>query len=226
MNAETATRRRRADGIRVMIVDEHAVFRRGLREHLEASGLEVVGEAQDIDGAIALSKKTVAQVILLDLRMLGTSAMDVTRRLRLSCDGAQVLLMTVSSEERGFLEAIMAGACGCLLKDSQGDEILAAITAAAGGESPLSPRIASALIERLREQEPSPSSGDNDRPALTRREREVLGLIVEGKDNNQIAAELVISHETVKTHVSTVLDKLAAGNRVQAAVKAVRAGLA
>ena len=134
--------------------------------------------------------------------------------------------MTVSTEEEKVMEAIIAGACGYLLKDSDGDQIVAAISTASAGESALSPRIASALIERLREHEPPPASGTGDRPALTSREREVLSLIVEGKDNNEIAAELVISPETVKTHVSTVLEKLEADNRVQAAVKSVRAGLA
>ena len=106
------------------------------------------------------------------------------------------------------MEAIRAGASGCLLKDAEGDEILAGIAAAAAGESALSPRIASVLVERLREREPPPVPGDSDRPTLTGREREVLSLIVEGKDNNEIAAELVISPETVKTHVSTLLDEV------------------
>jgi DNA-binding NarL/FixJ family response regulator len=122
------------------------------------------------------------------------------------------------------MDAIRAGASGCLLKDSEGDQILAGIAAAAVGESALSPALATALVERLRAHEPPPAPV-TDRSTLTGREREVLSLLVEGKDNNEIAAELVISPETVKTHVSTVLDKLEAGNRVQAAVKAVRAGL-
>ncbi len=137
-----------------------------------------------------------------------------------------MLILTVSTEEEVVAEAIMAGACGYLLKDAGGDQILAAIAAAAAGESALSPRIASALIQRVREREPPPASEVGDRPTLTRREREVLSLIVEGRENNEIAAELVISPETVKTHVSSILEKLKADNRVQAAVEAVRAGLA
>lgn len=215
-----------AAGIRVLIVDGQALFRRGLREHLEASGLDVVGEAEDAAGAVALSAETEPEVILMDIRMAGDSGIDATRRVRVAAPGARVLMMTVSTEEEEVVEAIMAGACGYLLKDSEGDQIVAAITAAAGGESALSPRIASALIERVREHEPPPASDRRDRPTLTSREREVLSLIVEGKDNNEIAAELVISLETVKTHVSTVLEKLKADNRVQAAVKAVRSGLA
>ncbi len=213
-----------AAGIRVLIVDDQALFRRGLREHLEASGLDVVGEAEDAAGALALSATTQPEVILMDIRMPGESGIDATRKLRVAVPGARVLMMAVFSEEEEVVEAIMAGACGYLLKDSEGDQILAAIAAAAGGESALSPRIASALIERVREHEP-PASDRRDRPTLTSREREVLSLIVEGKENNEIAAELVISLETVKTHVSTVFEKLKAENRVQAAVEAVRSGL-
>lgn len=213
-----------AAGIRVLIVDDQALFRRGLREHLEASGLDVVGEAEDAAGAVALSARTQPEVILMDILMPGESGIDATRKLRVAVPDARVLMMAVFTEEEEVVEAIMAGACGYLLKDSEGDQILAAIAAAAGGESALSPRIASALIERVREHEP-PASGRRDRPTLTSREREVLSLIVEGKENNEIAAELVISLETVKTHVSTVFEKLKAENRVQAAVEAVRSGL-
>jgi DNA-binding NarL/FixJ family response regulator len=211
--------------IRVLIVDEHGVFRRGVREHLKASGLDVVGEAEDASGAVALSAQREPDVILMDIRVRGAPTVEVIRRLRLAAPHAQVLLMTVSTEDSEVVEAIMAGASGCLLKDSEGDQVLAAITAVAAGESALSPRIASALIQRAREHEPSSASNAGDRPALTKREREILSLIVEGSDNKEIAAELVISPETVKTHVSTVLEKLDAGNRVEAAVKAVRAGL-
>lgn len=213
-----------AAGIRVLIVDDQALFRRGLREHLEASGLDVVGEAEDAAGAVALSARTQPEVILMDILMPGESGIDATRKLRVAVPDARVLMMAVFTEEEEVVEAIMAGACGYLLKDSEGDQILAAIAAAAGGESALSPRIASALIERVREHEP-PASDRRDRPTLTSREREVLSLIVEGKENNEIAAELVISLETVKTHVSTVFEKLKAENRVQAAVEAVRSGL-
>jgi DNA-binding NarL/FixJ family response regulator len=213
-----------AAGIRILIVDDQALFRRGLREHLEASGLDVVGEAEDAAGAVALSARTQPEVILMDILMPGESGIDATRKLRVAVPDARVLMMAVFTEEEEVVEAIMAGACGYLLKDSEGHQILAAIAAAAGGESALSPRIASALIERVREHEP-PASDRRDRPTLTSREREVLSLIVEGKENNEIAAELVISLETVKTHVSTVFEKLKAENRVQAAVEAVRSGL-
>jgi DNA-binding NarL/FixJ family response regulator len=216
----------RSAGIRVLIVDDHALFRRGLREHLETSGLDVVGEAEDAAGALALCVETEPEVVLMDISMPGGSGIDATRRLRAAVPDTRVLMLTVSTEEEVVVEAIMAGACGYLLKDAEGAQILAAIAAAAGGGGALSPRIAALLIDRVRERsQPPPSDGD-DRAKLTAREREVLSLVVEGRDNTEIAAELVISPETVKTHVSSLLSKLEADNRVQAAVKAVRAGLA
>jgi DNA-binding NarL/FixJ family response regulator len=216
-------------GIRVLIVDDDGLFRHALREHLEASGLVVVGETADTTDAPALSAEKEPEVIIMSIRMQRDSGIDAVRQLRLAAPRAQVLLMADSPEEEAedVVEAIMAGASGCIPKDSDGDQILAAVSAAAGGESvALSPRIVSALIKRAREHEPPPASSPSGRPTLTVREREVLGLIVEGKDNNEIAAVLVISPETVKTHVSTVLGKLGAGSRAEAAVKAVRAGLA
>ena len=174
---------------------------------------------------MALSAETEPEVVLMDIWMPGGSGIDATRRLRVAVPGARVLMLTVSTEEDVVAEAIMAGACGYLLKDAEGDQILAAIAAAAAGESPLSPRIASALISGCGGRTTA-GLRRRRRPTLTRREREVLSLIVEGRENNEIAAELVISPETVKTHVSTILEKLGADNRVQAAVEAVRAGLA
>jgi DNA-binding NarL/FixJ family response regulator len=214
-----------ASGIRVLIVDDHELFRRALREHLEANGVDVVGEAQDAEGAVAVATETAPQVVLMDIRMPGGSGIDATRRLLEAVPGTQVLMLTIHTEDVVIAEAIMAGASGYLLKDAGGDQILAAIAAAHSGETPLSPRIASALIRLIREREPPPATRSGELPRLTEREREVLGLIAEGRENNEIAAALVISPETVKTHVSSILEKLEADNRAQAAVTAVRAGL-
>lgn len=214
-----------ASGIRVLIVDDHELFRRALREHLEANGVDVVGEAQDAEGAVAVATETAPEVVLMDIRMPGGSGIDATRTLLEAVPGTQVLMLTIHTEDVVIAEAIMAGASGYLLKDAGGDQILAAIAAAHSGETPLSPRIASALVRLIREREPAPATRSGELPRLTEREREVLGLIAEGRENNEIAAALVISPETVKTHVSSILEKLEADNRAQAAVTAVRAGL-
>jgi DNA-binding NarL/FixJ family response regulator len=215
----------RSAGIRVVIVDDLALFRRGLREQLEAAGIDVVGEAEDAAGAVALSAETDPDVALMDIWMPGGSGIEATKKLLAKDPGVRVLMLTVAVEDDVVAEAIMAGACGYLLKDTGGDEIVAAIFAAAAGESALSPRVASALFQLVRERKPSAAAAAGSGPALTRREREVLSLIVEGRENNEIAAALVISPETVKSHVSSILEKLEADNRVQAAVVAVRAGL-
>lgn len=211
-----------AAGIRVLVVDDHALFRLALREHLEASGVEVVGEAGDGEGALTVAVATSPDVVLIDASLDGVSSVGVTRRLQAAIPASRILILTSDYDEE-VVEALRAGACGCLLKDEEGDRILAAIAAAAAGESPLSPRVASALIQHMRESEPK-LAGVNT-ALLTTRERQVLGLIVQGRDNNEIAKELVISPETVKTHVSAILEKLHVDNRVQAAVAAVSIGL-
>jgi len=208
--------------IRVLIVDDHELFRRGLGDHLEARGLEVVDEADDGENAVALAVEAEPDVVVIDIRMNGASSVDAIRELRAEAPRAQVLVLTDSPED-DVVGALSAGASGVLLKDEEGDRVVAAIAAAAAGESPLSAPITSALVNWVRQHAP-PSAGP-DAPALTARERQVLGLIVAGKDNSEIAAELVISQETVKTHVSAVLEKLQVENRVQAAVAAVSAGL-
>ena len=213
-----------AAGIRVLIVDDSALFRQSLREHLDASDVDVVGEAEDGETALALAAETNPDVVLMDISMQGISSIDATRRLGATVPSARVLMLSASVEEDPLLDAISAGACGVLPKDEDGHQILAAIAGAAAGESFLSPRVAGVVVRQVREKRPPPPGAEV--PVLTERERQVLGLIVEGKENNEIAAELVISPETVKTHVSAILEKFQVDNRVQAAVAAVRAGLA
>ena len=209
-------------GTRVLIVDDDALFRRGVREHLEARGVDVVGEAEDEERTVALAAATSPDVVLMNSKLQGASSADPIKRLCAAAPGTRVLIMT-DSADLDVVEPISAGACGFLLKYEEGDRILAAIAAAARGESPVSPTIASTLIRRVRDQR-TPAAG-REAPVLTVRERQVLDLIVEGKDNNEIAAQLVISPETVKSHVSAILEKLQVENRVQAAVAAVRAGI-
>jgi DNA-binding NarL/FixJ family response regulator len=222
---DEAERGGEAAPISVLIVDDHELFRRGMKELLDSSGFEVVGEAEDAAAAVALAAEMRPDVALMDINLPGASGIDATRRLRLTAPATQVVMLTVSPEEGDVTEAVLAGATGYLLKDSDPEVLLAGVSAAATGGSPLSPRIASDLLARLRAANLDPDPREGERPALTAREAEVLLLVVEGRDNSEIAAELVISAETVKSHVSSILEKLGVRNRIQAAVAAVRRGL-
>jgi two-component system, NarL family, response regulator LiaR len=208
--------------IRAILVDDHDLFRRGLRELLEEQGIAVVGEADDGEEGIRLARHASPDVVVLDLNMPRMDGVTATRRLRDAVPSAQVLVLTVSEDDEAAVRALLAGASGYLVKDASIAEIAAAVRAAAAGEVPLSPRIGSGVVERLRSSGGA-ESGRHDE--LSERELEVLGLIAEGRDNSEIAATLVISPQTVKAHVSSILAKLGLENRVQAAVYAVRNGL-
>ena len=182
----------------------------------------MVDEADDGEDAVALTLQAQPDVVVIDMRLQGASSVEAIRRLRAEAPEAEVLVLTDSADE-DVVGALSAGARGVVLKGEEGERVVAAITAAAAGESALSQPIASALVSWVQQHEPP--AAVSPEPVLTAREREVLGLIVAGKDNSEIAAELVISQETVKTHVSAILEKLQVDNRVQAAVAAVSAGL-
>jgi NarL family two-component system response regulator LiaR len=205
--------------IRTILVDDHDLFRRGLRELLEEQDIAVVGEADDGEEGIRLARHASPDVVVLDLHMPRMDGVTATRRLREAVPSARVLVLTVSEDDEAAVRALLAGASGYLVKDASISEIAAAVRAAAAGDVPLSPRIGSGVVERLRSSGAA-ESGRHDE--LSERELEVLGLIAEGRDNSEIAATLVISPQTVKAHVSSILAKLGVENRVQAAVYAVR----
>lgn len=219
---QEAPQARAAAGIRVVLIDDHALFRGGLRDLLERSGVDVVGEASDGEGAVEVVREAAPDVVLMDIGLPGLSGIEATMRVRAAAPTAQVIMLTVSADERDVEDAILAGARGYLLKDSSLDEILAAIGAAAAGESLLSPRIAANILERMQTSTGKPAVPEEGRAELTERESQVLSLLAEGKENAQIAEELFISVQTVKNHVSNILAKLEVENRVQAAVQAVR----
>jgi DNA-binding NarL/FixJ family response regulator len=161
----------------------------------------------------------------MDLNMPGLSGVETTRQLASIAPLTRVVVLTISIDDEDVMNAVMAGACGYLLKDSSIQELVAGIQAAAAGESRISPQIASKLLQRLRSQTASEDAAETIRTELSDREIEVLKLIANGKDNAQIARELYISPKTVKNHISNILMKLQIENRIQAAVYAVRSGI-
>jgi two-component system, NarL family, response regulator LiaR len=207
--------------VRVALVDDHELFRHGLRDLLEAHGLEVVGEASSGEEAIGLAAEQIPDVVLMDLSMPGISGVEATRQIRVDTPHTRLVMLTVSADEEDVNEAILAGASGYLLKDGPIDAIVPGIMAAARGEALLSPAIAAQLLERMRAGE-APSLSPETRAHLTDREVEVLRLMAAGKENSEIAAALCTSPQTIKSHVSNILAKLEVENRLQAAVYAVQ----
>lgn len=213
------------DPLRVLLVDDHALFRRGLRELLEQHGVEVVGEGSDGHAGVRLACELVPDVVVMDLSMPNLNGVEATRRLTERTPTSRVLMLTVSSAEPDVLEALLAGACGYVLKDAPVEQVIAAIRAAAEGETFISPAIAGHLVERLRTNQEGVAPDERPETGLTERELDVLRLLARGEDNHQIATQLFISAATVKRHVSNILAKLQMENRIQAAVYAARHGL-
>lgn len=213
----------RGEQLEVIVVDDHELFRGGLVGLLEERGIKVVAEIGRAADAIQQVPELMPDVVLMDLSMPGMSGIDATQRLAATAPLVRVLVLTVIADEQYVLDALLAGAFGYLLKDAPIDQIVDGIHAAARGESMISPRIASGLVRRLRE--PATTEPALSGAPLTPRELEILELIARGLDNPEIAQTLYLSPHTVKNHVSSILVKLHAENRLQAAVRAVRGGL-
>ena len=210
-----------AEAIRVLLVDDHAVVREGLRTYLELQdGIEVAGEAADGHEGIAAAERLRPDVILMDLVMPRLDGVGAMRELRRRLPAVRVIVLTSFTDDAKLLPAVQAGAAGYLLKNAQPQEIARAVRAAAAGDALLDPGVAARLLDSIA-RPPDEVPGE----ALTRREREVLGLIGRGFSNKRIALELGIAEKTVKTHVGHVLFKLGVPDRTSAAVHAVRAGL-
>jgi DNA-binding NarL/FixJ family response regulator len=209
------------DPIRVLIVDDHAVVREGLRTFLDLQdGIEVVGEAGDGEEAIREGERLNPDVVLIDLVMPKLDGVQTMRALRDRVPGARAIVLTSFLEDERLLPAMRAGAAGYLLKSVQPRELAHAVRAAAAGDVLIDPAVAARLVEALGE------GRDERAEQLTPREREVLALIGRGYANKRIALELGIAEKTAKTHVSNVLAKLGVADRTQAALYAVRKGLA
>jgi DNA-binding NarL/FixJ family response regulator len=212
--------------IGVLIVDDHEVVRRGLVGFLGTEpDLEIVGEAADGSDALAqlarLGADELPRVVLMDLHMEPMGGVEATAEIRARYEQVEVVVLTSFVDEQDVHAALAAGASGYLLKDADADEVAGAIRAADQGELHLDPAVARRLTDSMR-------APDRDDPAaeLTDREREILRMVAAGKANKQIATELVISERTARTHVSNILRKLNLSSRTQAALWAVREGLA
>jgi NarL family two-component system response regulator LiaR len=209
-----------ADEIRVLIVDDHAVVREGLRTYLGLQdGIEIAGEAANGREAVAEAERLRPEVILMDLEMPELDGVGAMRELRRRGVECRVIVLTSFSDERRLLPAIQAGAAGYLLKDAEPREVVRAVRAAHEGETLLAPAVAARLVEAIAEPAGAPAQ------RLTPREQEVLELIAAGLSNKLIARRLGIAEKTVKTHVGHVLAKLGVSDRTQAALYAVRTGL-
>jgi DNA-binding NarL/FixJ family response regulator len=210
-----------ADAIKVLLVDDHQVVRRGLRTFLEVQDdIEVVGEAADGAEGVDRAEELKPDVILMDVKMPGLDGVDALRRLRELANPARVLVVTSFTEQRTVVPALRAGAAGYVYKDVDPDALAGAIRSVHAGHILLQPEVAGALLA----QEES-NAGSGRAGSLTEREREVLGLIADGRSNREIARALVLSEKTVKTHVSNILMKLDLADRTQAALWAVRHGV-
>ncbi|MEU6625586.1 response regulator transcription factor [Streptomyces litmocidini] len=208
--------------IRVLLVDDHQVVRRGLRTFLEVQDdIEVVGEASDGAEGVARTEELRPDVVLMDVKMPGTDGIEALKRLRELANPARVLIVTSFTEQRTVVPALRAGARGYVYKDIDPDALAGAIRSVHAGHVLLQPEVAGALLA----QDDSHGGGTGRGSTLTEREREVLGLIADGRSNREIARALVLSEKTVKTHVSNILMKLDLADRTQAALWAVRHGL-
>lgn len=206
-------------------MDDHDLFRTGLRNLLEEQSVQVVGEADNGTDALRMVREVAPDVVVMDLNMPGISGVEATRQISMFAPLTRVLVLTISDQDADVMDAIMAGACGYLLKDAAIDDLLRGIRSAAVGESLVSPTIASKVLQRMRATSASQYDADLIESQLSDREIQVLKLIANGKDNAQIAADLHISPKTVKNHISNILMKLQIQNRIQAAVYAVRSGI-
>jgi two-component system NarL family response regulator len=212
------------DPVRVLIVDDHALFRRGLQMVLEnESDIDVVGEASDGHEAVERAEATSPDVVLMDVRMPKRSGIEATRTIKDVLPSTKILMLTISDEEADLYEAIKAGASGYLLKEISIEEVAGAVRAVHAGQSLISPSMASklltefaAMVKRRDERNQVPG------PRLTERELEVLKLVAKGMNNRDIGLELFISENTVKNHVRNILEKLHLHSRMEAVVYAVR----
>ena len=218
----------RSTPIRILLVDDHAMVRRGMRDFLALhDDLEVVGEAADGAAAIEQASALQPDVVVMDLLMPGVDGIEATAQIKARHPDTEIVAITSFVEEARIVAALEAGASGFLLKDAEADELAAAIRAAADGEVHLDPAVAGIVARRMRSGAAGTGigSGADVLGRLTSRERDVLGGVARGLSNRSIAGELGITERTARTHVSNILAKLELSSRTQAALLAVQHGL-
>jgi len=210
--------------IKVLVVDDHPVFRHGLISVLEKlPDFQVVGQASNGVEAVVEAREHQPDVVTMDIRMAGGSGVESTAAIRQTLPQVKVLMLTVSDKDDDLFAAIKAGAKGYMLKSAELDELVEAIKLVARGEAIISPSMATRLLEEFRQS--GGSRADTGLDKLSRREREVLQLVAQGASNKEIALKLFISETTVKAHLRSILEKLHVKNRAEAVAKATAKGL-
>lgn len=212
--------------VRVVIADDQSMVRAGFRSLLnEEPDIEVVGEAADGAHAVASVRRFKPDVAPMDIRMPGVDGIEATRRLVEGGSGARVLLLTTFDLDEYVYEGLRAGASGFLLKDASPEQLIAAIHVLAAGDAVLAPSVTRRVVETFARLPARPDAEPAALASLTAREREVLTLLAKGRSNAEIAAELVVSDATAKTHVRNLLAKLGLRDRIQAVIFAYEAGV-
>lgn len=212
--------------LRILLVDDHTLFRQGIRFGLATrDDMEVAGEAADGLEAIALARETMPDIILMDISMPRCNGLEATRQIKREIPYVKIIMLTVSDEEQDLFEAIRSGADGYLLKNLEARELFETLQIVARGHVLLSGAVAGKILKEFRERFAPESQFAKVVDPLSKREIEVLELVVAGMSNSDIAGSLVISEGTVKNHLKNILEKLHLRNRTQAAVYAVRSGL-
>jgi DNA-binding NarL/FixJ family response regulator len=215
-----------AEPIRTMIVDDHALFRRGLEMVLEGEpDIDLVGQASDGAEAVEKAAESLPDIVLMDIRMPRSNGIEACRAVKEAAPSAKIVILTISDEEEDLFEAIRAGASGYLLKDIPLDEVADTVRAVHGGQSLINPSMAGKLLTEfaaLARRDDEERAQEVPAPRLTEREMQVLKLVARGMNNRDIAKELFISENTVKNHVRNILEKLQIHSRMEAVMVAVR----
>jgi DNA-binding NarL/FixJ family response regulator len=216
----------RGGPIRVMVVDDHPMWRDAVARDLAEAGYDVVATAADGAQALRLTGAVRPDVVVLDLQLPDMSGVDVTRGLRVACPAARVLVLSASGEQQDVLDAVKAGAVGYLLKSAARPEFLDAVRRTADGDAVFTPGLAALVLGEFRRLASAPAVDGGNAPGLTERETEILRMVATGMSYKQIASRLVLSHRTVQNHVQNSLGKLHLHNRVELVRYAIEHGLA